>query len=180
MELVSKPFKETQTDASILESRQAEILITSCPIKGSGIAAVPFLKDEHYLSVPKDHPLSAYQESGIYVKDISMDALPIHYLNQADDSYCLQFLQYFAKNYPEMNIRIYNDYFLYIQKIRSEKIITITTRLARTFRNDGSGRTEIRLLDEGLKMQYYLCFQKEMKPHLKSILDWKSYAEPAE
>lgn len=165
-------------DISSLLNREVDILITLHPIKKIEIECVPFLTDQHYFSIPADHELAKFKQAGIYIRD----ALPygvIHYLEQENDFFCRQYRAYMAERYPQFHHVIYHDYFIYIQALQNSRVLSISTKLANFFRNDGTNRIFIPIKDKELTIQMYLCYRRDTKKKIKPILNWRTYADGA-
>ncbi len=173
--LESDFFDEKKNCLELLVNQKADILVVSHPLQDARIECIPFLKDQHYFSVPADHRIADFQ-NGIYMKDIQ-EGETIYYLEQSDDSFCRLYKSYMDAHYPSVKHKNYQDYFLFSQEIQGSDILAISTKLAILFRNDGPGRVMVPILDEGLYIQMYLCCLKEKRKKLKPILNWQTYAD---
>lgn len=169
-------FQESNDDISFLLNCREDVLITSRKLSAPGIACVPFLKDEHYLSVPKDNPLAAYSESGLDAESLNQ-VREILYLNQNDDSFCRIFCDFFQQWYPKIKLHYYSDYFLFSQKTRNSHLPAITTRLVMRFRNDGPDYVPVVLHVPELSIQYYLCYLEGNQKRVRPFLNWQQYTE---
>ena len=173
--LETRSFQEgTAADISLLTQEKADILITSKPLASHGIESVPFLTDNHLLSVPKGYFPSLESRSTITEDDLSKIS-EIHYLDQENDSFCQRFKYYLKENAPGIHVSFYYDYFIYIQNIQHQHTLTISTDLAQHFRNDGANRILIPFDISELKIQFYLNYLKINRQKLQPILNWNKY-----
>lgn len=171
IDLTTESYREQENNCDILFNYQCDALITSKKISAPEIECKPFLTDGHLLSVPGSHPLASFHGTcDELLKELGEE--PIHYLEQTDDSFCQQFLAFFETQYPCVHIRKYEytDYFLYNQKLNNTGIISITTELVKSFRDEGKDRVLIPLDDPALSIQYYLCYLRENKEKMKPLL----------
>ena len=167
-------FQESEDDADLLREHKADFLVTSRPINKSGIESVLFYSDQHYLSVPENDPLVAFSDTGLD-EDSIRNVKKILYLNQMQDTYCKKFLNLFQHRYPEVKLIIYEDYFMFIQMAKESLVPTITTRLVMKYRSEGEKCVHIPLNIPELNIQYYLCYLKNKKKKLESVLNWNNY-----
>ncbi len=169
-------FQESEEDMDLLREHKADFLVTSRPVQKTGVECVPFLSDEHYLSVPEDNPLVEFADTGLDESTIQ-NVREILYLNQTDDSYCRKFLSLIRQKYPQIKLTIFSDYFMFSQRAKGSSIPTITTRLVMHFRNEEGPYIQIPLKIPELNIQYYLCYLKSNKKKVAPVLNWREYTD---
>lgn len=169
-------FQEGNEDVASLLNNRVDVLITSRELHGPGIACVPFLTDQHFLSVPRNNPLAQYAVNGLD-KESLHHVHEILYLNQNQDSFCQMFLEFLEQRYPNIKLIIYSDYFLFSQKTKSSNLPAITTRLVMRFRNDGPDYVPVALNIPELCIKYYLCYKKDNHKRVRPFLNWPQYTD---
>ena len=117
--------------------------------------------------IMKNKELSKHmQETAKVIPDIAKETLNGGYL--MDYSKQENFMDWLV-SLP--NITVYTDYFIFRQMLEQKNVLSFTTRLVQTYRNDGE-RIIIPLEDDGISATYWLSYTKDNKKRLKSILSW--------
>lgn len=172
--LTISSFAEGREEELLYDNKE-HLLVTSRPLDSPGVECIPFLKDEHYISVPSTHPLAG-QESIFITKETEFPE--IHYLSQTDDIFCRRCEAFFGQFAPKIHMIVYTDYFLYMYQIRNRRVVSTTTESVMHFRDDGPERSTLRIENPELSLQYYLCYLTRNKKRVQPFLDWNIYLEP--
>lgn len=169
--LTTSCFAEGKNDLEILEEFKEDILITSREIHDPDVICLPFLKDQHYLSMKNTHPLAKENLAEITL-DRNFPVTEISYLYQENDTYCKLFEDFCRKEIPQTELIPYTDYHSYIRKIQKEDVVTTTTYFVQKHRADGPDRVTIPISNPELFIQYYVCYLRKNEENVKIFLDW--------
>ena len=169
--LTTSCFAEGEGDLELLEEFKEDILITSRKIDNPDVVCLPFLRDQHYLSMKRKNPLAQKNLQEIKL-DKDLPVSEISYLDQLDDTYCKLFVDFCKKEMPQTELIPYTDYHSYIRKIQDDNVITTTTYFVNKHREDGPDRIIIPVSNPELFIQYYVCYLKRNEDNVKIFLDW--------
>jgi DNA-binding transcriptional LysR family regulator len=168
-EITYHRFDETENDNDLLLSGSYDIVFSSRHLTHPDIQGFLFIRDQLLLSVPASHLLA--KETEIELRKIKNLHEPLAFFNGMGSFNKRQF-----PFWAEMNTIIerifYDDREIYGQIIRTTGAPTISTRLARLYRNDGEGRVLIPLIDSEFSIDYYICYLSENEKRLLPFITW--------
>lgn len=165
-EIQYESYMVNTDETEVLLNEKYDLTISSKPLDHLEIESIPFVEERMYLSVNKHHPLA--KESSISLQDARIKELT---------RFCIPNYFYAKKQKPyweelEKTIKftIYTDYFIFCQALNNPNTITITTRLVRHYRNDGNNRVLIPIIDNQMKIMYYISYLKTNKNKLSPFI----------
>ena len=149
-----------------LLSRKYDAVVSLEELKHPDIISIPFAKEQLLLSVPTNDELATK-------KSINLHKYPNREF-AVYRSYCAferkikKFMDWLTER---PHITVYTDYFIFRQMLEQKNVLSFTTRLVQTYRNDGV-RSIIPLENEIVSATYWISYHKDNKKRLNSILNW--------
>ena len=161
------PADDSHISSGLL-SRKYDAVILLEQLKHPDIVSIPFAKEELMLSVPSGDPLAA--ETEICLHRHKNREIAVYRIYGAYERKIQPFLNWLEK-LP--CVTVYTDYFVFRQMLEHKDVLTFTTRLVHTYRNDGGGRVIIPLKDKGISAVYWLSYLKANKKQIAPVLQWR-------
>ncbi len=133
---------------------KCQIAISSVPFYDDSFVSEKLVEESLYLSVSLD---SAYaNRDSIDLLKENLDEIHRYVCEGAHDLY----LEGFWKKVTEKTkVHTYTDYFMFQNILQNEEIVTTTTKLVQSYRNDGN-RKLIPITSDGTKNDYYVIYPK--------------------
>ena len=151
---------------TLLKERVYDLMITPYKIKDDNINSNIYIKDQVYLSVPKDNILA--NKLDISIKEIPQQAL----LYPEIGGYFLSQIEKLIKENNLPITLIKNNYNVTQHLIRTTNFLATISNLSKDLRNDGSHRILIPFNDNELKVTYYCSYLKNNYDKVKIFLEW--------
>ena len=171
IEFKAEAVTENENALDLLLNQKKDIVIGTIQIDSPEISSMPFLHDQLLLSVPTGHALSNKTE--ISLKENRPDALRSIIQLYVGGEWFEKIQKPFWKLLsPELELVLYDDFFVFSQIIRGTDAITTSTKLVKNYRDDGEGRTLIPLTDDVFSIVYYLSYLKKNADRLSPFLEW--------
>lgn len=167
IEISNSLFEETEHDAELLTNQLMDALVTSYPLEHPDIIAVPLVKEQILLSIPASNSLA--ESATLSVKDLDTLTISMFFVG---GSFFKKQAPFWQKLEPNVVLEKQADYFLYNQMVRNTETITISTKLAQHYRDDGENRVLVPVTDPELSVIYYLCYLKENTGKMRPFLEW--------
>lgn len=166
-EIQYESYLSNTDEIKVLLDEKYDLTISSKPLNHLEIESIPFVEERMYLSVDKSHPLA--KESSISlqdarIKEITRFYIPGYYFTKKQKPYWKQLQK-------TIIFTIYTDYFIFCQALNDPNVITTTTRLVRHYRHDGNNRVLIPIIDNQMKIMYYISYLKINKNKLTPFID---------
>ena len=147
-------------------TKKFDAVISLKKLEHSDIESLPFAKEQLLLSLPKDDKLA--NKTSINLHDYPNREFALYRSYCAYERKMQNFMDWLI-SLP--NVTVYTDYFIFRQMLEQKNVLSFTTRLVQTYRNDGD-RIIIPLEDEGITATYWLSYTKDNQKRLKPILSW--------
>lgn len=171
IEIKASSFEESSDSVSLLLNHKSDIIVSSKKLVHPEIISAPFIKDQLLLSVPKSNPLASRKE--IHLKEDGLECIQtIVAFYVGGEFFEKQQKPFFESINPQIQITLYDDYFMFNQMVRGTDALTITTRLVRHYRDDGEGRVFIVLSDPELSIHYHISYLKKSQKRLEPFVAW--------
>jgi DNA-binding transcriptional LysR family regulator len=167
-EIRSRRFDEDKNVMEMVLNKSFDIIFSSVKLEHPDISSFLFIRDQLLLSVPTSHPLA--KKSLINLRKTT--GIKIAYFNGIMGSFHKKQLSFWAEMETKFDRVFYDDRELYGQIVRSTNVPTISTKLARHYRNDGAGRVLIPIIDPEFSIDYYYSFLKKNNDRLKPFTSW--------
>lgn len=153
-----------------LKGQIYDFIITSQKVDDALIISKPLLQDQLCLSVDRSHPLASSIE--IYIKDLPNQIQQIGIYNVGGDLFNKVTKPYFKNYAPQINLELYDDYFIFVQKLNKKDFVATSTKLVKEYRNDGENRIIIPIVDKSQTITYYINYLKEHKSKYDIFLNY--------
>ena len=163
---VDDDLYENDDCITLLKERVYDLMITPYKIKDDNINSNIYIKDQVYLSVPKDNILA--NKLDISIKEIPQQAL----LYPEIGGYFLSQIEKLIKENNLPITLIKNNYNVTQHLIRTTNFLATISNLSKDLRNDGSHRILIPFNDNELKVTYYCSYLKNNYDKVKIFLEW--------
>jgi DNA-binding transcriptional LysR family regulator len=167
VELRYNRFDEEGNEIELLLNGSNDIIFTSKAIDRDDTVCVHFITDRVLLSVPDSHPLA--KEENIFAR--SMESTTI-IASSPNGSFYEKVKPFWDHCRPTIQIKVYEDQSVFNQMLRTTNSITISTRLASLYRDDGPDRTLVPLADPELSIDYFICYLAKNKKFIHPFLSW--------
>ena len=163
---VDDDLYENDDCITLLKERVYDLMITPYKIKDANINSNIYIKDQVYLSVPKNNILA--NKLDISIKEIPQQAL----LYPEIGGYFLSQIEKLIKGNNLPITLIKNNYNVTQHLIRTTNFLATISNLSKDLRNDGSHRILIPFNDNELKVTYYCSYLKNNYDKVKIFLEW--------
>lgn len=149
-----------------LLSRKYDAIITLEKINQPDIESIPFAKEQLMLSIPINDELAS--KKSINLHNYQNREFAVYRSYCAFERKIKKFMDWLTER---PHITVYTDYFIFRQMLEQKNVLSFTTRLVQTYRNDGE-RSIIPLENEIVSATYWISYHKDNKKRLNSILNW--------
>lgn len=160
-------FEETENDAELLTNQLMDALVTAYPLDHPDINIIPLVKEQILLSIPADNPLA--ERKKLSVRELNQLTISTFFVG---GSFFKKQEPFWQQLEPNVVLEKQSDYFLYNQMVRNTDVITISTKLAQHYRDDGENRVLVPVTDPELSVTYYLCYLKENTAKMQLFIEW--------
>lgn len=160
-------YEAEHNEAQLLVNRIYDVVVSPYKIYNSSVVSRPFLKDQVYLSAPKDSVYAA-------MPSVSLRQLEGPLLTSTMGGYFLRNLEeIISKENPSVTL-IKNDWIVTQQLIRTTNILATSSIMAvlMEVRSDGPHRILIPLCDEEQQAFYHINCLKETIRKTKPFFNW--------
>lgn len=166
LSISSELVDDDKTLLNSLLTKKFDAVISLEKLEHSDVESLPFAKEQLMLSLPKGDKLA--NKTSINLHDYPNREFAVYRSYCAYERKMQNFMDWLI-SLP--NVTIYTDYFIFRQMLEQKNVLSFTTRLVQTYRNDGE-RIIIPLEDDGISATYWLSYSKDNKKRLRSILSW--------
>ena len=171
IQIKSTLFEKNNDTANLLFNHTNDIVVSSNKSEHPEIISVPFIKDQLLLSVPENSPLAQIKELNLKTDcPEELQSLALFYVG--GDFFETKQKPFWQEFCPQVQLTLYDDFFMFSQLVRGTNTLTISTQLAKHYRDDGKGRILIPLTDDELTIQYHLSYLKTNEERLKPFIIW--------
>ena len=125
-EMRSKLYADNLDETDLLLNQTYDVLITDRMILHPDIICAPFLEDKMILSISEKHPLAS--NDTISLKNIDDLSIAIFYVG---GRYFTKQEPFYRKLSEHLKITLYEDYFIFQQKVKNTNLPTFTTELVK-------------------------------------------------
>lgn len=165
--LLSKKFPdmsisfEIQVDTDILiqslKKGEYKIIITASPLVADDILTLPYISEQLYLAVPKDHKLA--NSKGIYIENIRNQTF-VQYAHSG------LWVQYFESEMKSCNFIYMDKYEDFLELVKTTTLPYFLSNLSSSYYPHPKDRIHIPVLDEFASQTYYCSCMKENAKYL--------------
>ena len=166
LSISSELVDDDKTLLNSLLTKKFDAVISLEKLEHSDVESLPFAKEQLMLSLPKGDKLA--NKTSINLHDYPNREFAVYRSYCAYERKMQNFMDWLV-SLP--NVTIYTDYFIFRQMLEQKNVLSFTTRLVQTYRNDGE-RIIIPLDDDGISATYWLSYTKDNQKRLKPILSW--------
>lgn len=166
-EMRSSLFSATSDEIYLLQNQSYDILITEKDIQHPEIICSPFLEDRLLLSISEKNPIA--HEQSISLRDLRNQSIAMFYVG---GSFYAKQEVFYKELIENVSLDLYEDYFLFQQKVKNTNVPTFTTELVRHYRDDGAHRKLIQITDSEVFIQYHIAYLKRNTDRLGVFLTW--------
>lgn len=161
-------FRNLDNVITQLKNHVYDFIVTSEKIDDSQIICEYLFRDQLCLTVDQSHIIASNKEISIKHPPKQLNQIGIY--NVGGDLLLKRTKPYFEKYAPQIQLELYDDYFIFAQMLKQKNFIASTTKLVSTYRNDGSNRIIIPITDEEQSITYYINYLKECSSKYQTFL----------
>lgn len=166
-EMKSSIYSSTSDETELLLNQYYDVLITDKEISHPDIICNPFIEDQLLLSISEKNPIA--KNESISLRNLEHLSIAMFYVGGS--FYAKQEI-FYQELSPNISLDLFEDYFLFQQKVHNTNVSTFTTELVRHYRDDGPNRKLIQITDPEVSIQYNIAYLKKNTARLKVLLDW--------